>query len=375
MPNQYVRPAIPYAAQPNPNNNRYSLIAGLNLSPSAEVFEGEANYVIDSMNNLYNYVGTIAAGILPGATNPANTGKFPITDGANPATITWANVTAGYLAAQCVGTAALVPGCVTTPILGAASVGNGNTQVDTVQNNCMVDDTISFNKITDENNVHFQQFFNNQGAGTLSGASMVPGSLLGTALAAGALPGTAITVGSLPAVALVPASLTNTQLAAVIRLYPGMMMDWAPGGAAPAGWLLASGQSLLRAAYPLLFAAIGVTYGSVDGTHFNLPDTRGRVIVGIDPTSGSPTGGRIVNNTPVLGGVGGAETVTLDTTQIPAHAHGYNIGGTLGISTGSGGSARDITLTPINTTNAGGGLAHNNMPPYLLAPKIIYAGV
>lgn len=44
------------------------------------------------------------------------------------------------------------------------------------------------------------------------------------------------------------------------------------GGAVPAGWLACDGASLLRASYPALFAVIGVTYGSVDGTHFNVPD-------------------------------------------------------------------------------------------------------
>ncbi len=362
MPNQYVRPAIPYAAQPNPNNNRYSTIAGLNQSPSAEVLEGETNYIIDSMNDLYVFAAGRASGNLPGYDNPANVGKFPITDGAG--NITWSNVIAGYLAAQCVGTPALVPGCVTNPILGAACVSYANIQAGAIQNGGIDDDSISFNKILDENNVHFQQFFNNQGAGTLSGASITSGTLPGIALAA----------GTLPAAALVVNSITNAQLAVIVQIPVGIMMDWAPGGAAPAGWLLASGQSLLRASYPLLFAAIGVTYGSVDGTHFNLPDTRGVAIFGIDPTSGSPTNGKIVNNTPALGGVGGEETHTLTTPEIPAHTHSYTVPNQGNpINTGPGGA--NLNGAAGNTGSTGGGGAHNNMPPYLLMPKIIYAGV
>lgn len=60
----------------------------------------------------------------------------------------------------------------------------------------------------------------------------------------------------------------------------GTVVDFA-GAAAPSGWLLCDGSSLLRATYPLLFAAIGTTFGAVDGTHFTLPDTRGRVTVGV----------------------------------------------------------------------------------------------
>jgi microcystin-dependent protein len=50
---------------------------------------------------------------------------------------------------------------------------------------------------------------------------------------------------------------------------------------APTGWLFCDGASYLRATYPALFTAIGTTYGSADGTHFNVPDFRGRVPVGL----------------------------------------------------------------------------------------------
>jgi microcystin-dependent protein len=47
------------------------------------------------------------------------------------------------------------------------------------------------------------------------------------------------------------------------------------------GWLLCDGRSVLRATYPDLFAVIGTTFGAVDGTHFTLPDYRGRALVGL----------------------------------------------------------------------------------------------
>ena len=48
------------------------------------------------------------------------------------------------------------------------------------------------------------------------------------------------------------------------------------GAAAPSGYVLCDGASLLRAGtYAELFAAIGVTFGTADGTHFNVPDMRG----------------------------------------------------------------------------------------------------
>jgi microcystin-dependent protein len=56
------------------------------------------------------------------------------------------------------------------------------------------------------------------------------------------------------------------------------------GAAAPTGWVLCDGASYLRSGDPAgldaLFALIGTTYGSADGTHFNVPDLRGRTIAG-----------------------------------------------------------------------------------------------
>ena len=43
------------------------------------------------------------------------------------------------------------------------------------------------------------------------------------------------------------------------------------GAGVPEGYLECDGASLLRSAYPALFAVIGTTFGNVDGTHFNLP--------------------------------------------------------------------------------------------------------
>lgn len=52
------------------------------------------------------------------------------------------------------------------------------------------------------------------------------------------------------------------------------------GSTAPAGWLLCQGQSLLRTDYPDLFNVIGTAFGSVDSTHFSLPDARECALVG-----------------------------------------------------------------------------------------------
>lgn len=72
-------------------------------------------------------------------------------------------------------------------------------------------------------------------------------------------------------------------------LPPGTFLQYG-GGTIPAGFLLCFGQSLLRATYPQLFNAIGTSWGSVDGSHFTLPDCRGRLLAGADDMGGSAAG-------------------------------------------------------------------------------------
>lgn len=100
---------------------------------------------------------------------------------------------------------------------------------------------------------------------------------------------------------------------------PGSVQMFA-GSSAPAGWLLCDGSAVSRTTYSALFAAIGTTYGTGNGsTTFNLPDLRQRFALG---KAASGTGS-------TLGGTGGA----IDHTHsAPAHYHGMGSGATLNIS-------------------------------------------
>lgn len=55
----------------------------------------------------------------------------------------------------------------------------------------------------------------------------------------------------------------------------------------PPGYLLCDGRAISRTQYAALYATIGTTYGSGDGsTTFNIPDRRGYFVRGVDGTAG-----------------------------------------------------------------------------------------
>ena len=72
-----------------------------------------------------------------------------------------------------------------------------------------------------------------------------------------------------------PNGLTNNGVT-LIGVPSGAVAHFAMN-TAPTGWLKANGAAISRTTYATLFAAIGTTFGSGDGsTTFNLPDLRGR---------------------------------------------------------------------------------------------------
>lgn len=146
------------------------------------------------------------------------------------------------------------------------------------------------------------------------------------------------------------------------------------GVSLPYGWLFCDGAAVSRETYSELFTAIGTTYGPGDGsTTFNLPDLRGRVLIG---ESSSYT----------IGSSGGAATHTLTVAEMPSHRHwlsqDYDSGNWESVSGGflhlhtPAASSGTGWLTDSYTTGmkaAGGSQAHNNMQPYLVGNYIIKA--
>jgi len=177
------------------------------------------------------------------------------------------------------------------------------------------------------------------------------------------------------------------------------------GDFAPRSWAFCAGQTLSISTNQALFALLGTTYGGNGVTTFNLPDLRGRTVIGQGVGPGlSPRS---------IGEVVGTPTETLTLNQLPAHTHvaqvvagaasgsatlyGVNAGGGsatpggnyLAEDNGAGATAYASSGTPVamhagsaTITNVqavttvsietnGGNQAHSNMQPSLALNYII----
>lgn len=138
---------------------------------------------------------------------------------------------------------------------------------------------------------------------------------------------------------------------------------WYGGTSPPAGWLLCDGSEVEQAVWPALYAAIGDNFGPADPGYFQLPDLRGCAAIGTGQGSGLTLR--------VLGDDGGAEDVALNVTQIPSHAHTTHAH-LPGLALAPGELPVDLPNPfPGGTGYAGGGLSHQNMPPWLAVTAII----
>jgi microcystin-dependent protein len=143
------------------------------------------------------------------------------------------------------------------------------------------------------------------------------------------------------------------------------------GTAAPAGWLLCDGGTVLRSsALGTLLVAAGLPYGIGDGaTTVNLPNLKGRVPVGLDAAQ---------TEFDALGEAGGAKTVTLTAAQsgLPAHEHTYQGHTHNSINRTNTGAATASNEANAGLTTTGGAAqaasqAHPNLPPYLVITYIV----
>jgi microcystin-dependent protein len=90
----------------------------------------------------------------------------------------------------------------------------------------------------------------------------------------------------------------------------------------PSGFLECDGSGVSRTTYSALFAIIGTTYGSGNGsTTFNIPDLQDNILIGKSDTKavGSTGGANTVTKTGNVGGSSANATIT--ESQLASHSH------------------------------------------------------
>jgi microcystin-dependent protein len=146
------------------------------------------------------------------------------------------------------------------------------------------------------------------------------------------------------------------------------------GNFAPVGWAFCAGQTIPISENDTLFTLIGTTYGGDGQESFMLPDLQGRTPIH-------------QGNGHVIGEVGGVESVTLSTQQIPVHNHAWVATTNTGTLPDPGNNILARTNTPgvflygtdvpdvqLNNQSiqpVGGSQPHDNMAPYLVVSYII----
>jgi microcystin-dependent protein len=247
--------------------------------------------------------------------------------------------------------------------------------------------------------------------GSVASSDLAPNAVTVGKVAAGA-----VTTGGLADGAVTVAKLDPLTQQLTMYTTGDLKLSLAPNP--PPGWLACDGSAVARDTYAALFSIFGTTYGSGDGSStFNLPDLRGRALVGAGQGQG-------LTNRP-LGSKGGEESHSLVAGELanhthtindpkhvhgindpghahgitdPGHSHGPPSGSTIYLLAGggvtnvsvpsvSGGTLKNATATApsdtgvgvqahatgislvaqgtgITVNGAGSGTPHNTMPPY-----------
>lgn len=116
---------------------------------------------------------------------------------------------------------------------------------------------------------------------------------------------------------------------------------------APPGWALAQGQLMPISQNSALFSLLSTTFGGDGRVTFALPDTRGRLMMGVGTVSGvAPF---------AWGEKAGTSQATILSTNMPPHTHAATFTGQQGTTTASG------TLQALQVPTAG--LAQETVTP------------
>jgi len=123
---------------------------------------------------------------------------------------------------------------------------------------------------------------------------------------------------------------SGANLTGIQGVNTGIIVPWSDTSV-PSGFLECAGAAVSRTTYADLFAVIGTTYGSGDGsTTFNLPDLTDRIVVSQSPnkTLASTGGANTVTGDGNIAGTVGNTTIA--TPTLASHSHPTTITPTTG---------------------------------------------
>lgn len=143
-----------------------------------------------------------------------------------------------------------------------------------------------------------------------------------------------------------------------------MILPW-PTTYAPYQWSYCAGQQTSVTQNQALYALLGNIYGGdSQGTYFNLPDLRGRVIIGSTDMGGIPSW---VSGAYPLASTGGIEINELTSDKLPFHTHGATAQATAN-ATGTLASISASGNLPVSTKLASSPSPGSGNVPALLTP-------
>lgn len=152
----------------------------------------------------------------------------------------------------------------------------------------------------------------------------------------------------------------------------GTIIPW-PSAVIPDGWLICDGRGVARGEQAALFAVIGTVYGIGDGVStFNLPDLRGRTVIGLDDMGRGAANVITDVRARGLGGRLGEEKHQLTTAEMPSHSHAYGQAYAGGAYDGHSSPLYNSTRSA-STSAAGADQPHNNIQPSMAMYWIIKA--
>ncbi|WP_455478010.1 phage tail protein [Bartonella sp. B10] len=145
--------------------------------------------------------------------------------------------------------------------------------------------------------------------------------------------------------------LTNPTISIAHSFPPGFIATFAMKDV-PEGWLVCDGKAYRRKEYPLLFLAVGETWGNGDGRNtFNVPDFRGMFLRGLDAGRGVDIGRLLGSN---QADSFKSHTHTGKTDFSGDHKHATDDIQIVGTCASGTGRARYLkTNEKVDTTNAG----------------------